>query len=129
MIASPTAASAAATAMTKNTNTCPPTPRFCASATNVRFHRVEHQLDAHEDHDHVAPHEHAQHAEREEDRGDEECGAEQHYSFRFASTTAPTMAASSSTLAISKGIRYALKSELATEPTMPCCCWSAGTLP
>src|SRR6266545_4545756 len=37
MIASPTAASAAATAMTKNTNTCPPIPRFCASATNVRL--------------------------------------------------------------------------------------------
>src|SRR5438093_6355119 len=37
MMASPTAASAAATAMTKKTNTCPPRPRFCASATNVRF--------------------------------------------------------------------------------------------
>src|SRR6185503_6287860 len=37
MIASPTAASAAATAITKKTNTCPPTPRRCASATNVRF--------------------------------------------------------------------------------------------
>src|SRR6266702_721037 len=37
MIASPTAASAAATAITKNTKTCPPIPRLCASATNVRF--------------------------------------------------------------------------------------------
>src|SRR6266567_4698083 len=37
MIARPTAASAAATAITKNTNTCPPSPRLCASATNVRF--------------------------------------------------------------------------------------------
>src|SRR6185503_11025814 len=37
MIARPTAASAAATAMTKNTNTWPPTPSRCASATNVRF--------------------------------------------------------------------------------------------
>src|SRR6266850_2591335 len=37
MMASPTAASAAATAITKNTNTWPPTPRPCASATNVRF--------------------------------------------------------------------------------------------
>src|SRR6267378_1201431 len=37
MMARPTAASAAATAMTKKTKTCPPIPRFCASATNVRF--------------------------------------------------------------------------------------------
>src|SRR5258706_14215826 len=37
MSARPTAAPAAAPAITKNTNTCPPSPRFCASATNVRF--------------------------------------------------------------------------------------------
>src|SRR5712691_11799076 len=37
MIARPTAASEAATAITKNTNTCPPSPRLCARATNVRF--------------------------------------------------------------------------------------------
>src|SRR4051812_20814123 len=37
MIARPTAASAAATAMTKKTNTCPPTPNRCASATKVRL--------------------------------------------------------------------------------------------
>src|SRR4051794_951884 len=37
MIASPTAASAAATVMTKNTNTCPATPYACAKAIKVRF--------------------------------------------------------------------------------------------
>src|SRR5579884_2459109 len=37
MIASPTAASAAATVITKNTKTCPVTPYDCANATNVRF--------------------------------------------------------------------------------------------
>src|SRR5204863_1752425 len=37
MIASPTAASAAATVITKNTNTCPAAPYDCANATNVRF--------------------------------------------------------------------------------------------
>src|SRR5262249_20710440 len=37
MIARPTAASAAATVMTKKTNTCPVTPYACANATNVRF--------------------------------------------------------------------------------------------
>src|SRR5919198_1646277 len=37
MIASPTAASAAATVITKNTNTCPPTPYTCENATKLRF--------------------------------------------------------------------------------------------
>src|SRR4029079_700913 len=37
MIASPTAASAAATVITKNTKTCPPAPYCCAKATKVRF--------------------------------------------------------------------------------------------
>src|SRR5437762_10871560 len=37
MMARPTAASAAATVMTKKTNTCPATPYVCANATNVRF--------------------------------------------------------------------------------------------
>src|SRR5215212_4384783 len=37
MIASPTAASAAATVITKNTNTCPPAPYDCANATKVRL--------------------------------------------------------------------------------------------
>src|SRR5690242_9682104 len=36
MIASPTAASAAATVITKNTNTCPAAPYACANATKVR---------------------------------------------------------------------------------------------
>src|SRR3982751_1617318 len=37
MIANPTAASAAATVITKNTNTCPATPYACANATKVRL--------------------------------------------------------------------------------------------
>src|SRR5829696_4955591 len=37
MIARPTAASAAATVMTKKTKTCPATPYTCANATKVRF--------------------------------------------------------------------------------------------
>src|SRR6266571_2403125 len=37
MMARPTAASAAATAITKKTKTCPPMPKVCASATKVRF--------------------------------------------------------------------------------------------
>src|SRR3954467_7189486 len=37
MIARPTAASAAATVITKKTNTCPAAPYTCANATNVRL--------------------------------------------------------------------------------------------
>src|SRR4051812_45695501 len=37
MMARPTAASAAATVMTKKTKTCPATPYVCANATKVRF--------------------------------------------------------------------------------------------
>src|SRR4029079_15842070 len=37
MIASPTAASAAATVLTKKTKTCPATPYTCANATKARF--------------------------------------------------------------------------------------------
>src|SRR5215210_3802381 len=37
MIARPTAASAAATVMTKKTNTCPETPYRCEKATKARF--------------------------------------------------------------------------------------------
>src|ERR1043166_8463065 len=37
MIARPTAASAAATVITKKTNTCPATPYACANATKLRF--------------------------------------------------------------------------------------------
>src|SRR5918998_4520750 len=37
-----------------------------------QVHRVEHQLDAHEDDDRVAPHEDAHSADREQDRGEHE---------------------------------------------------------
>src|ERR1051326_1463564 len=37
MIASPTAASAAATVITKKTKTCPATPYTCENATKLRF--------------------------------------------------------------------------------------------
>src|ERR1700743_221356 len=37
MIARPTAASAAATVITKKTKTCPPTPYACAKATKLKF--------------------------------------------------------------------------------------------
>src|SRR2546425_9423429 len=81
---------------------------------------VEHQLDAHEDPDRVPAQQHAGDAQREQHGRDEEGGSEQHHSLRLARTTAPTMAASSSTLVISNGTRYASNSGRATLPTIPC---------
>src|SRR5438876_1717206 len=81
---------------------------------------VEHQLDAHEDHDRVPTQQHAGDAQREQHGRDEEGGSEQHHSLRLARTTAPTMAASSRTLVISNGTRYASNSRRAALPTIPC---------
>src|SRR6058998_926498 len=78
------------------------------------------QLDAHEDHDRVPTEQHAGDAQREQHGRDEEGGSEQHHSLRLARTTAPTMAASSRTLVISNGTRYASNSGRATLPTIPC---------
>ena len=60
MIASPTTTSAAATTMTKNAMTWPSrVPLDAGEGDQGQVHRVEHQLDAHEDDDRVAAHEHA----------------------------------------------------------------------
>ena len=69
MIASPTATSAAATVMTKNTKIWPSIEcELRENATNARFDGVQHQLDRHEDDERVAAHQHADHADREQDR-------------------------------------------------------------
>src|SRR5205814_5561725 len=71
--------------------------------------RVEHQLDAHEDDDRVAPHDHAGGAEREEQRRQDEVvlglvGVEEvHQIFPLATTTAATTATSSRSEVISNG--------------------------
>ena len=64
MIASPTAASAAATVITKNTNTWPADAVRLRERDERQVHRVEHQLDAHEHDDRVAAREHADDADR-----------------------------------------------------------------
>ena len=68
MIASPTAASAAATVITKKTNTCPADAVRLRERDEAQVHRVEHQLDAHEHDDRVAADQHAEHADREQHR-------------------------------------------------------------
>src|SRR2546426_9177817 len=106
MIARPTAASAAATAITKNTKICPATPSDCASATNARFAalsisstHIKMTMALRRSSTPATPSANST-AETPSD------GPRSIQSFRFASTTAPTIAASNSTLVISKGMRY-----------------------
>src|SRR5829696_8342688 len=91
-----------------------------------QVHGVEHQLDAHEDDDRVAAREHADDADGEEDRREEERlgdhgpppgSVRPGASPRRASTTAPTIAASSNTLVSSKATRFSEKSDSATAVT------------
>ena len=69
-IARPIAASAAATAMTKKRRRGGPgpSPRVAREGEEGEVGGVEHQLDAHEDHQRVAAHQHAEHAQAEEQR-------------------------------------------------------------
>src|SRR5688572_23156520 len=72
------------------------------------IHGVEHELDAHENDDRVAACEHADHADDEQNRGEKQRFLD-HVTLRLARTTAPTMAARSSTLVISNASRYSRK--------------------
>src|SRR3989442_398672 len=73
--------------------------------------RIEHQLDAHQDDDGVASDQHADAADREQERGDEQEELDPHQdTFRWARTTAPTMAAIRRSDAASKANRYFEKS-------------------
>ena len=73
MMPRPTTTSAAATTSTKNTAVCPPmSPSCVARATKREVDGVEHQLDAHEHHERVAPHEHADGADAEQHGGEHE---------------------------------------------------------
>ena len=68
-MARPMAASAAATAMTKNAETWPShVAALAREGEEGQVRRVEHQLDAHEHHQRVAAHQHAEHAQAEERR-------------------------------------------------------------
>ena len=79
MIASPTTTSAAATTITKKAAIWPSRLPCClAKATRARLRGVEHQLDAHEHDDRVAAGEHADAADREEDRGEDDVRRDVH---------------------------------------------------
>ena len=84
MIANPTAASAAATTITKKTKICPLSGiMLVPSATRMRVpvigkrhkaqvHRVEHELNRHKDGDDVALEQKAEHAQRKQDAAQDE---------------------------------------------------------
>ena len=104
-MARPMAASAAATAMTKKADTWPTSVAAHArEGEEGEVGGVEHQLDAHEDHQRVAADQHAEHAQAEEQRGEEQVvlewgplATDAPFQMRdLATTTAPTMATSRS---------------------------------
>ena len=96
MMPSPTTTSAAATTSTKNTAVWPSMlPKRADEGDEAQVDGVEHQLDAHEDHERVAPHEHADRAHREqhgrEDQvvGGRRLGGGDHSSPAVPSSTSP----------------------------------------
>ena len=110
MIASPTATSAAATAITKKTSAWPSAvPEPLAEGHQGQVGGVQHQLDGHEDHERVAPDEHAEHAHGEEHgRERHVVGLRHHRSCELRAPVAssdarPPCAASSSTEVSSNG--------------------------
>ena len=75
----------------------------------AEVHRVEHELDRHEDDERAPPHQDTDEPDGEEQRRDELVGLERHgqglhqANFRFASTTAPMTAIRSRIEVTSKG--------------------------
>ncbi len=111
-MASPTAVSAAATTITKNTNTCPLSAfHWRGESHKSQVHGVQHQLDRHEDGDHVALDEKAGDSAGKQDRRQHQViGNRHHQSFPLrARTTAPMMAIRISSDVTSNGSRNSLK--------------------
>ena len=87
MIARPTTTSAAATTITKKAMTWPSSvPLIRGERDQRQVHRVEHQLDAHEHDDRVAPDQHADRADGEQQRGQHQVVGRRH---RLASSLGP----------------------------------------
>src|SRR5712672_3338013 len=83
-------------------------------------HRVEHQLDAHEHDERVAPDHHAHAAQREQHRAQEQVvQGPDHQIFPLATTTAPTMATVRSRLVTSKGSTLMFYGAAPTALTVP----------
>ena len=90
-IARPTAASAAATVMTKNTMIWPSADAERAAERDEReVHGVQHDLDRQQDRDQVAAQEHAGGADREEDRRQHQVVVERRPSARLRRRLAPS---------------------------------------
>ena len=120
----PTAASATASVITKIAKICPFT--FCQivrERDQVDVHRVQDQLDGHQNDDDVAAGEHADRADQQQRGAQRQVmrggnGSHAQILF-FAITTEPTTATSSSTEAISNGSRYCENSTSAICSVLP----------
>ena len=123
MMARPTAASAAATVITKKAKTCPRhRPEEAGVGQERQVDGVQHQLDAHEDDDCVPAREHARHANEKEDAAQRKVVVQRSHgqsSLRLARTTAPTIAARMRMLTISKGKRKSVKRSLPISAVVP----------
>ena len=84
-MASPTAASTAATVMMKKTNTEPSMEESAFPGSDEdQVHGVEHQLDAHEDHDHVSPQDRTDGPDRKEDAAEDASSSSEGISWNIA---------------------------------------------
>ena len=92
MIAKPTTASAAATVMTKNTNSWPSMPTYLENATNVRLTAFSWELDAQKHDDHVSANDYTESSDHEDHPGQNERLGQHRQGAFFARTSAPTMA-------------------------------------
>src|ERR1700720_245605 len=79
-------------------------PEVARERDKIDVHRVQDQLDGHEDDNHVAAGKHSDYADGEERKAEDEIRfCRNHQTFLLAITTAPIMATSSRTEAISNG--------------------------
>ena len=116
---SPTAASATASVMTKIAKICPlHAAQGLREGDQIDVHRIQDQLDRHQDDHDIAPGQHPDGADQQQRRAQGQVMYRRHgcivQILFFAITTEPTTATSSSTLAISNGSRYSLNSTSAT---------------
>src|SRR5581483_5721237 len=86
----------------------------------AQVHGIQHQLNRHEDGDDVALKQKAEHAERKQNRAEDEIPGKRDHQLSFLpSTTAPIMAMRMSTEVISNGNKKSRKSRCAMSCVLP----------
>ena len=121
-MANPTAASAAATVITKKTSICPVgSPRNEEKAMSDQVYGIEHQLNRHENNNCIAADQNAQDTDTKHERRKEKIIIDWYHSviFFFARITAPTIAANNNSEVISNGKMNLVKRTLPMYSTVP----------